>query len=152
MGKGLNNVVAKNTIAKTIGSALEEMKGQRWLASDEGQEYLAREKEKVRLEIMSKSFEAGQLVWQDDILQDGDDEPASSETRVISRCSKIVLVVDEDKVELEMLYGIWNEVRYDSYKDYTGYTWQKGYKYVVNFNRFEKHIARITHKIWWKVL
>ena len=150
--KGLNNVVAKSSIVKTIGSSLEEIKDQRWLASEDGQDYLRHEKEKARLEIIRRDFIIGQLVWQDDILDDSDDESAASETRVISRCSKLLRVVDEEKVELEMLYGIWNGVKYDSYKDFTGYTWQKGSKYTLSFQNFEKHVARITNKIWWKVL
>jgi hypothetical protein len=145
--KGLNNIVAKNSLANMIADNSKKLETQRFYNSDEGKLKLILEKTRIEIEQQQAQFEIGQLVWCPVVLDDF--ENCLSNGKIAQRCDKIVHVGD-GFVDTEMLYIVLDNQKYDWYVEYFGGRFAKGHIATHRFYSLEKHNAK-NGNVWWRV-
>jgi hypothetical protein len=147
MRKGLNNCVARGQLTKAIEEKAMQLEAQRYLTTPKGQALLAHRKHEKELEERRKEFTIGQLVWNDEIMDDKTNLDTGG--RIVSRANKII-AVNHDSVQVEMIFIKDSEEKKEWFLDWTGYTHTKGEEYAYEFYQLEKHIAK-NGNVWWKV-
>lgn len=144
MSKGLNNAAAKSVLAKELEESAKKVETQRFYNTEEGKAILAERARKLANDMRRAEFAANQLVWKDVLLED--DENGTLATQ----CNKIISI-GEDFVNVEMMYVTIDGKKEDRFKDVFGTSHFKGEVSTFTFYHLEKHVAKTTGNVWWKV-
>lgn len=147
MSKGMNNASGKAHLAKLIEDNTKKLESLRWANTPEGTLALIKAKSAKEAEEKAKMFEQGQLVWCDVSVDTND-----LSHKIGSRCSMITHVSTIDATTQEkMLFVMVDNVQQDQFVDGFGYIQKKGDFISHHFYQLEKHVARTTANVWWKV-
>lgn len=144
---GMNNAVEKGKLLKNMKASFKEIEKSRWLATEEGQRYLTEQAHKHQISELKKQFQIGQLVWRDDIQ---DDPTLMTNGKIVNVCNKIVEINDET-INTEMMYGVVEEERIESYVDWDSLAHLKGEIHTYHFFRLERHFSKKSGNVWWKI-
>lgn len=148
MAKKLNNVASTNKLVSVFNESFKKADLLRWANTEEGRIFVAEETRKRENKERRAQFVIGQLIWKDDLAYEEDDYWGNG--KITNRCSKIV-GVNENDLDVEMLYATIGGERVEAYKDVYDLEWKKGQKTKLDFYRLEKHTSKLNGNIWWKV-
>jgi hypothetical protein len=146
-GKGTNNAAGKSQLVKSMKEAFKRVEQSRWLETEEGKAWMLEEERKREMAEMKKMLVVGQLVWREDIQ---DDPTLTTSGTIANRCHKITKINEED-VEIEMLFVMIGGNRVDTYTSWCDQIWTKGDKITIHFYRLERHISKKSTNVWWKI-
>jgi len=145
--RGMNNASVRSTLVKTIETITVKTDFIRWAQSPEGQVAIFVAKAEKELAEQRKEFAIGQLVWNEVVsyYEDSDDNG-----HIVPICLRIT-EVNENSVKCEMLYVLENNQKYPEFQDFFGQINKRGDTWTYAFHSLEKHVAKASHNIWWKV-
>jgi hypothetical protein len=149
--KGMNNIVAKNSLVSMIEAVDQKIETNRLNNTPERrarfEQARAIEEYEKKLVEMRAQFKVGQLVWKKVVIDDG---YLFGSGIILDRCERIVTIMP-DSIETEMLHVTDGEgKKEESYENSYSFTISRGDLFTHDFDRLEKHTAK-NGNTWWKV-
>jgi hypothetical protein len=142
--KGQNSAVAKKQLVGSFEQALNQLDQSRQIRNrtpEENDQLIKAD----HIQDVRSNIQVGQRVWKPVIVEDFDTN------KILNVCCKITSI-DGDEVHAEMLYATDQaNNQFEGYTDWDDVEHRKGDEFWFTLDRLEKHVAKTTSNIWWKV-